>query len=256
MKKTLTIVLMILGANTWAETLFEEANPGSLSYRTVYYPEGIDFSINSSVVSDGSRVCGRYSLNLNALPSDSRSRWEGGYTRVLSITELPWYWQLKFDFYSTNNEPVKVEFLFERPGSYPWNADAYTFWVDHNGTGWETFIIDSSQAFSHSLGVFTGSTGTARLHIGKTSHDAYGNPLVASQLGSHVFKLDNVRLIATEIPEISCSLNPNEPMSISYIGTLQYSSDMENWTTKTPQPESPFVLTPFANKMFFRSIRE
>lgn len=57
-----------------------------------------------------------------------------------------------------------------------------------------------------------------------------------------------------EAPEIAVNTNQEESLEISFIGVLQESTDLTEWTDCDPQPSSPHVVMPDDTARFYRAV--
>ncbi len=60
----------------------------------------------------------------------------------------------------------------------------------------------------------------------------------------------------TDIPTIDMTTESNMMMSIYFTGTLQFSTNLSTWSSLSPQPESPYIVTHNSDQIFFRTLKE
>jgi len=132
----------------------------------------------------------RYDLTVPYLPASPAASWCGGFFMLMpALDSLPAQWQCSFDISLPSLEPVRVS-LIEKSDSFPSSTPARVYWVQPAGLGWQSIVINQDTPYS----LASTPRGGSVLLVQMASHDAGGKPLSLAQIGTHNFRLDNVRL--------------------------------------------------------------
>jgi hypothetical protein len=179
------------------------------------------WSVTPSLESASGNQYARFDFNITAQPPYPYTTWHGGfYNLATTLTTLPTEWQLSCDIFVNSLDPIQVSFdCIGNPANPPfYNVTTRSYWVQPTDVGWQPVVIDQSTDFSVAQSFSARNNGTY-LHVNLVSHDATGNPLSISQIGTYDFLLDNVLL--QEVPEPS-ALGLCAMASVLFIGMRLY----------------------------------
>ncbi len=241
----LAFASMTIGAEViYSQPFSDPSSPAWYCSTVNDTPFGESWSMTSHLAGDPPNQFAHFDISIPVRPTNPNARWYGGFSTFLpGLTNLPPEWQLSFQAFFTNLEPLRVQFqtidtLWPVPGTPPTNPPSIktlALWCHPAASGWQTFHLDRHSASIAGQSFGPMSRLGLRLMITLASHDSDSQPLSISQIGRYTFLLDEVALaVGPAQPALSVCGTATNTLVLSWPATSAGLTLQTNSSLSTP----------------------